>query len=258
MSVVVDFVNDTRLIVGPGMAEANGSICAGLHEFEDMSFVLHVLRKDDVFVDVGANIGAYTVLAGAAAGARCFSIEPVPATFSYLIDNINLNQIGENVRAFNVGAGQENEVLSFTRRLDTVNHVATDSDGDVDTVEVPVRPLDDIVGDSEPLCIKIDVEGFEMAIVEGARDTFSKRSLLAVIMEMNGSEERYGFDELALHKSMLEFGFRPFSYCPFSRELVPLDGKNHRTWNTLYLSDVQQVGERVRTGLEFHVDGYRV
>jgi FkbM family methyltransferase len=258
MAVVVDFVNDTRLVVGPGMVEGNGNICAGLHEFEDMSFVLHLLRQDDIFIDVGANIGAYTVLAGAAVGARCVSIEPVPATFSYLTDNINLNQIGENVRAFNIGAGRENEVLSFTTRLDTENHVATNSDSEVDTVEVPVRPLDDIVGDSEPLCIKIDVEGFEMAIVEGARDILSKRSLLAVIMELNGNQERYDYDESALHQSMLDFGFRPFSYCPFSRELVPLDGKNHKTWNTLYLSDVQQVSGRVRTGPKFRVDGYHI
>ena len=258
MAVVMDFVNDTRLIVGPGMVEGSGNICARLHEFEDMSFVLHLLRKDDLFIDVGANIGAYTVLSGAAVGARCFSIEPVPATFSYLIDNINLNQIGENVRAFNIGAGQANEVLSFTTRLDTENHVATNSDSDVDTVEVPVRPLDDVLGHSQPLCMKIDVEGFEMAVVEGARDILSKQSLLAVIMELNGSHERYCHDESSLHQSMLDFGFQPFSYCPFSRELVALDGKNHKTWNTLYVSDVQQVTERVRTGPEFRIDGYQI
>jgi FkbM family methyltransferase len=258
MAVVLNFVNDTRLIAGPGMVEGNGNICAGLHEFEDMSFVLHLLRKDDVFVDVGANIGSYTILAGSVVGAKCLSIEPVPATFSYLVDNINLNEMGENVQAFNIGAGQEDDVLSFTTQLDTENHVATDSDNNVNTVEVPVRPLDDIVGDSEPLCIKIDVEGFEMAIVEGARDTLTKQSLLAVIMELNGSQERYGYDESALHKSMLSLGFRPFSYCPFSRELVALDGKNSRTWNTLYLRDVQQVSERLRTGPEFRVDGYHI
>ena len=39
MAVVVNFVNDTRLIVAPGMVEGNGNICAGLHEFEDMSFI---------------------------------------------------------------------------------------------------------------------------------------------------------------------------------------------------------------------------
>ncbi len=97
-----------------------------------------------------------------------------------------------------------------------------------------------------------------MAIVEGARDILSKQSLLAVVMELNGSEERYGYDESALHQSMLDFGFQPFSYCPFSRELVALDGKNSKTWNTLYLSDVQQVSERVRTGPKFHVDGYHI
>jgi hypothetical protein len=41
----------------------SGNIYAGLHEFGDMAFVLHFLRAGDLFADVGANIGSYTVLA---------------------------------------------------------------------------------------------------------------------------------------------------------------------------------------------------
>jgi len=43
----------------------------------DMGFLLHFLRKDDLFLDVGANIGSYTVLAGGAVGAKSISFEPV-------------------------------------------------------------------------------------------------------------------------------------------------------------------------------------
>lgn len=52
------------------MTGATGNIYVGLHEFEDMAFLLHVLRRTDLFVDVGANIGSYTILAGGAAGAK--------------------------------------------------------------------------------------------------------------------------------------------------------------------------------------------
>jgi FkbM family methyltransferase len=258
VAVATNFVNDTRLLVGPGMVEANGSICARLHEFEDMSFFLHVLRKNDVFVDVGANIGSYTVLAEGVVGAKCLSIEPVPTTFSYLMDNINLNEIGENVRALNLGIGHKNEVLSFTTTLDTENHVATTRDGNNDMVDVPVRKLDDIVGPYEPLCIRIDVEGFETVVLTGANDVLSKEALLAVILELNGSAKRYGYDELALHSSMIDFGFQAFSYCPFSRDLHPLDGRNCKSWNTLYVKDIKQFTERVRTAPEFRVDGHRI
>ena len=84
--VVYDFVNQSQLLVYPGMTGATGNIYAGLHEFYDMGFVLHALQDEDVFVDIGANIGSYTVLAGSVVGANCISIEPVPHTFSYLLD----------------------------------------------------------------------------------------------------------------------------------------------------------------------------
>jgi FkbM family methyltransferase len=58
-----------------------------------MSFLVHYLRQDDVFVDVGANIGAYTVLAAAAAGARTYAFEPSPAAVHSLRDNLALDHI---------------------------------------------------------------------------------------------------------------------------------------------------------------------
>ena len=47
-----------------GMTGATGNVYCGLHEFEDMALVLHALRPRDLFVDVGANVGSYTVLGG--------------------------------------------------------------------------------------------------------------------------------------------------------------------------------------------------
>src|SRR5947207_3361417 len=66
----VPFVGPTRLLISRGMHGATGNYYCGLHEFEDMALVLHALRPGDLFFDVGANVGSYTVLAGGAAGAR--------------------------------------------------------------------------------------------------------------------------------------------------------------------------------------------
>src|SRR5687768_11251882 len=82
--LVVPFAGDARLIVRNGMSGATGNVYCGFHEFEDMALVVHALRPADTFVDVGANIGSYTVLAGAVAGARVVAFEPAPATFAHL------------------------------------------------------------------------------------------------------------------------------------------------------------------------------
>ena len=121
--VAVSFVNDTRLLVSSGMTGATGNIYCGLHEFVDMGFLLHLLRPGDMFYDIGANVGSYTILASAAIGAQSVSLEPVPQTFHFLQDNIRLNGVSERVTALNAGVGHVNGVLRFTSDLDTVNHV---------------------------------------------------------------------------------------------------------------------------------------
>lgn len=251
-AIATDFVNGTRLLVSRGMVGATGNVYVGLHEFEDMAFVLHLLRKGDGFVDVGANVGSYTVLAGGAIGARCISIEPIPGTFSRLVDNINLNGIGATVSALNIGAGEAGGTIRFTSGLDTVNHVVTDSEqGTGETIEVPVRKLDDVLDTFEPLLIKIDVEGFETNVIAGADKVLSRESLLGVIMELNGSGNRYGFDEAKLHRVMLDYGFGAFTYAPFKRELVRLDKKNVNSGNTLYVRNLDKVTSRLETAPKF-------
>src|ERR1700738_1077325 len=59
------FVGDTRLFARRGMTGATGNWYCGLHEVEEMAFMLHFLRPEDLFVDVGATVGSYT---GKAAG----------------------------------------------------------------------------------------------------------------------------------------------------------------------------------------------
>src|SRR4051812_22416367 len=62
---VVPFAGAARLLVHRGMMGATGNVYCGLHEFEDMALVIHALRPEDMFFDVGANVGSYTVLAAA-------------------------------------------------------------------------------------------------------------------------------------------------------------------------------------------------
>ena len=62
-----------------------GNIYCGLAKFADMAFVLHVLRAGDLFVDIGANAGAYTLLASSVTGAKTTCFEPAPATYARLL-----------------------------------------------------------------------------------------------------------------------------------------------------------------------------
>jgi len=134
----------------------------------------------------------------------------------------------------NIGLGSEPGNLQFSADQDTVNHVLAEGESAGQIVEVPIRTLDDVLAGREPVVIKIDVEGFETKVIEGAQKTLANPTLRAVIMELNGSGERYGFDEEALHQRMLSFGFETYAYRPEERAVDSMDGRRHMTGNTLY------------------------
>ncbi len=216
--VCVPFPNGTKLLVPPRMKGAAHFIYPGLCEFEDMGFVLHFLRPDDLFADIGANIGAYTVLAGGAVGSRVVAFEPAPTTFRSLLSNIQLNGLANRAVAHNLALGKEEGVLQMSAGLGTENCVRT-TGNEPDSVTVKASSLDRILGNSEPVLLKIDVEGFETEVLRGARETLGKPSLQAMIVEKNGGGARYGFDEESLHKDIRGFGFQPCAYSPMDRAL---------------------------------------
>jgi hypothetical protein len=84
-----------------------------------------------------------------------------------------------------------------------------------------------------PTLIKLDVEGFETEVPAGAQLALADPGLMAVMMELNGSRVRYGFDEDALHRELLGRGFATCLYRPLVRVLEPLHGARSGSGNTL-------------------------
>lgn len=163
------------------------------------------------------------------------AIEPIPATFKALTRNIVLNEFETEIEAMNIGLGSEPGNLQFSADQDTVNHVLAESGSARQIVDVPIRTLDDVLTGREPVVIKIDVEGFETKVIEGAQKTLANPTLRAVLMELNGSGVRYGFDEDALHHGLVSFGFEACAYRPDKRAFDFMDAKRHMSGNTLYL-----------------------
>jgi FkbM family methyltransferase len=247
--IVYPFGEKTKLIISRSMHGATGNYYCGLDEFSDMAFVLHFLRKDDLFVDIGANIGSYTLLASGEVGANTVSIEPIPKTFSKLKENLSLNNLNDRVRVLNIGLGGKKGVLNFTKSLDAENHVATSDETDM--VEVIIEKFDDIIDIIKPTIIKIDVEGFETEVLNGMQSSLNNPYLKGIIIELNGSGRKYGFDETIIHNKLLTKNFQPYEYLPFERKLVKAIAFSSK--NSLYLRDLEFVCERVSTAKKIKV-----
>ncbi len=223
-----------------GAPGATNNLYCGLHEYEDMAFLLHYLRPEDTFVDIGANVGSFTMLATGHVGASTICFEPIPDTYSMLKQNIGVNTNAEKVTALNIGLGAKPGSLKFTREKGGMNHVALDTDKDI--VEVPVDTLDNIMTGKSTKLIKIDVEGFETEVFNGGEQTLSNKELRAVIIEF-GLGFQFGFDEDKLREKFLKHGFISCRYDPRKREIFPNEkGRD----NTLYIRDIEFVKERVK------------
>lgn len=252
---VYDWANGSRLLIRQGETGVTGNLYAGLHEFADMAFVLHFLRVEDLFVDIGANVGSYTILACAGVGASGVAFEPIRSTFDRLVDNVRLNDLESRVLCVNKGVGDQDTRLSFSTSCDTTNHALADGERCVDAVDIDVVRLDGALGTEHPSLIKIDVEGYETAVLEGAKSVLSMQTLNGVIIELNGSGSRYGYQESRILELMADNGFQTYSYEPFERRLVSLNGKNLAEGNTLFIRDVPFVEERLRTAQKVAVLG---
>jgi FkbM family methyltransferase len=250
--LAVPFVSNAKLLVSRGMRGATENVHTGLSEFVDMSFLLHLLRPKDLFVDVGANVGAYTVLASAVVGASTLALEPVPSTFMSLRHNLAINGIDALVDAKNIAAGDAEGVVPFTSALGTVNHVATETERSSDVIEVPVETLDALLAGKAPTLMKIDVEGFEENVLVGASNTLQSLSLLGVIIETNESGQRYGKSDVALHQNLVSHGFERISYDPFTRTI---SAEKEAGRNSLYIKHQAVVEERLRGASPFSVNG---
>lgn len=241
---VEPWIDDIRLSVSRGMLGATGNLYYGLHEFVDMAFVLHLLRAGDLFFDIGANIGSYTLLAAGHCGASCWSFEPAAETRPLLVENIRLNRMEDRVRVFDCALGAQDGEISFSAGEDAGNRVvAADYSGAVQTVAV--RRLDGLIGDARPVMMKIDVEGHEAEVFSAAEETLGRDSLLAIEIETITPE---------VEALLSRHGFVRRWYDPFRRALVE-QSPGLKANNQLYVRQVEKIAERLRSAGPVNVAG---
>ena len=237
-----------RAIAKKGQTGMTGNLYSGLLEFEEMMFVIHYVRAEDIFFDVGANVGIYTLLASGLKKAKAYCFEPIPSTFYFLRMNIAANNLENLVTCYNKGVGDKPATLSFASDMDTMNKVADAKYGG-DVIHAEVIRLDDFfknISANEYCMLKIDTEGYEYNVLKGADSVLSNTRVKVVLIEMNDAEK--------IHQVLSDKGFVPYTYEPSKRSLIQIDHLSKA--NIIYINDLQFVQERLRTADKFFIRGY--
>ena len=173
-----------------------------------------VLGNGGLFVDIGANVGTYTIWA-AELGAEVIALEPAADTFGLLQENIALN--GYQVTAVQAAAGDHCGTARFTAGLDAGN--CLDTDGPVETRLVTV---DSLIGDRSVTGMKIDVEGFEIDVLRGAARALAEQRIGLIQLEWNqASAFTHQTDRRPLAELLAGHGYRLYRPDP-AGHLVPI------------------------------------
>jgi FkbM family methyltransferase len=155
----------------------------GHYEAEVESALSKLITRDTTFVDVGANVGYFTILCSKSAR-TVYAFEPVPAVFERLSKNIRLNDLG-NVRAFQLAVSKERTRLELFESKVSPGHDSTVKRFEHDTsIFVEAVSLDDAIDPSaRDIVMKVDVEGSEMDVLLGALGLMRSGRVSAIVVE---------------------------------------------------------------------------
>lgn len=158
------------------------------YERSETDFLKTKLRTGMSVVDIGANLGYYTVLASRIVGnsGRVLAIEPDAHNFALLDHNIRCNGL-TNVTAINAALGPSKGTTKLHCSANNFgDHRAYASDEDRESVEVTVLTLDDILTQHEIEqvdLLKMDVQGYEESVVHGMRESLDYGRMRGILME---------------------------------------------------------------------------
>ncbi len=213
-----------------------------------MLFTLRLLRPGDCVIDVGANIGLYSLLAASRVGrGRVIALEPDSLAAARLRENTDLNHL-RNVELHIKAAGAQPGEAKLTMGLDTINHMVGEATN-VPSVLVKVTALDDLVdpGDTVAL-VKLDTEGFESEVLRGAGRLLAEGRILAWIVEVNGLGLRYGVEDRAVIEIFKTHAYHPHCYHSTDNFLERVAGRSAEgRQNLIFVKEADAVRDRLRS-----------
>ena len=196
----------------------------GSHEPFETQFFEDNVKPGDIIVDIGANIGYYTLYFAKKVTnqGHVYAFEPDPVNFELLNKNIEINKY-KNITAINKAVSNTNEIIKlYICNENRGDHRTYDSHEGRDFVEINAAHLDDYFSDSERQIdlIKMDIQGAEFKAVQGMAGILKKsRNVKLVIEFWPYGLALAGADAKDLYSLLEELGFSIFEISEKSRSV---------------------------------------
>ena len=232
------------------------NIFTNTFEETELVFLKRFLRKGDVFVDIGANIGLYSILASSYVGKNgsVISFEPAPNTYKRLIRNIELNCIS-NITAQKIAISDSSDTLDLIISkdgYDAWNSLAKPAQGSVfENVRVRCNTIDEIIKINSKFStaklIKIDIEGWELRALKGGERFLKNENSPTIVIEFTEQNAtNAGTNCKELYKYLNYLGYTLYEYDAITSNLKFSEMRECYPYeNLIAVKNIEMVKERL-------------
>ena len=204
-------------------------------------FIKLIGKEINFSIDIGANVGKYTKLILAETNSEVIAFEPLPKAFEELKE-IEKN-FSSRLDVYNIGIGNKNsnlelnysteksELASFIENLDKLSFIDSKNNKkiivEVMTLDSFFKKYEQTYKEKEIDLLKIDTEGFELEVLNGASETLINKKPKFIQIEFNWHQL---FREQTIYKfSKILSNYEVFKILPFGNSLIKVDPKRPET-----------------------------
>ena len=232
-TVELQLLSNVKMRCQPDSRSAASVLYCGLYDYDEMNFLLRYLRDEDSFLDIGANVGVYTLLvASKIRSGWIYSFEALPKNYQRLQENLKLNEL-EQVQTY--ACAISNSIgsidLSLSDGDSTPSIIKSEEDRNVTTVSS--NTLDNLL-DNCPLKLtlaKMDIEGAELLALKGATSLLEKKCPQVWIMEILGT------GSTKLVNFLNSYGYNLYQYSADTNKISPISLEQKRGNNVLAIAN---------------------
>jgi FkbM family methyltransferase len=164
---------------------------------------INLMAPSEVLLDIGANVGTYSIYAASVKNLRVMSFEPEASNFSILNKNIRLNNCSDLVTAYPIAVGTENTFTKLYLAKDfegwACNSIGQNLDPHLKQRKTVLAQgaicygVDDICKkiDVSPSHIKVDIDGLELEVIKSAVNTLANIELKSLLVELNPTVDEH-------------------------------------------------------------------
>lgn len=197
------------------------------HELTEIKYLKQIIKKGDNVLDLGANIGVYTLIFAKLVGesGHVFAFEPDPSNFELLSKNVKENKHENTTLVQKAVSDKNGKIDLYVSKRNFASHRIFDAGDNRESIEIDVTTLDEYFKKNEkPIkFIKMDVEGTEGATLLGASKILENSKDIIIMMEYFPKFiKKFGMIPEKILKSLIEKNFELFNISQKNKKLEPI------------------------------------